>query len=418
MSRIAAYGAEGDFTGGIGIDVAAGCPAPTGTVTRDTAVFRTGIASFKCDSTGANAAAYLPSSFSTAVVSATMYVRAYIRFTALPGSTVKVLAALGLASANAMSIKVTSAGVTQFFDDTAGTQVGSDGPTVTTGTWYRFEISLTSNASSQWTSGEGRIDGVTIASGSIATPPSAAFRHRVGWVDAPGASKVLNIDDIAVNDATGSVNNTWNGAGGSVLLLPISDAQDGSWTGGAGGTGIDLSLAVKSLLPVGVASASATNTSQIESADSSGNNTTDEYRANLTTYTTAGVGASDTINSLIPIIVHGEDVTTNTKTGSFGLQANPAAAGGGAETTFTYGADAGAVGTYPSFWTITRSTITEAPSVTLGSSPVLAVRKTDAGTRVASVCFMGVYMDYTPAVAAPALVLQQGVVNFQDPGVI
>lgn len=38
--------------------------------------------------------------------------------------------------------------------------------------------------------------------------------------------------------------------------------------------------------------------------------------------------------------------------------------------------------------------------MTLSSNPVLAIRKTDSGTRVASVDFMGLYVEYSPAVAA------------------
>jgi hypothetical protein len=45
------------------------------------------------------------------------------------------------------------------------------------------------------------------------------------------------IDDFSVNDDAGSVNNSWCGPSHGVLWLsPVSDAQRGSWTGGAGGT--------------------------------------------------------------------------------------------------------------------------------------------------------------------------------------
>jgi len=217
----------------------------------------------------------------------------------------------------------------------------------------------------------------------------------------------MDFDDWATNDNNGADQNSWPGAGSVVLCKPISDSQDGSWTGGAGGTGIDLSLAVSSTPPVGTAA--ETNTTQIESVDSSGDNATDEYRANLTTYTDAGIGASDTINVLHPLINHGEDVSTGTKTGSFGLQSNPSQT----YATFTFGDDVGGLGTFPTNWRTKLSSPVYSPSVTKGSSPVLAVRKTDTGTRVASVDFMGLNVEYVPAAFNPTFDL--GMLNVQPP---
>lgn len=402
MARLAHAGAE------IDVSSANNNPDATngifGSCTRDTGTFRSGLASYKCDSGAGNAAAY--TSFApTVAASSTVYLRGYINFTNLPGSTVPVVLYGSLAAAPAASLRVTSAGVVQLFNDVTGTQIGSDGPTLSTGTWYRFELGITLDGSKIATAAEGRVDGTVVASGAVAQA-SSQQACDFGWRSAPGANKVLYVDDVAINDSTGSANNTWCGSGKVVLCKPVSDSQDGAWRGGAGGTGIDLSAAVDNTPPVGVVSGSATDTSQIESATAS-QTSANEYRANLTTYTNAGIGASDTINAIIPWNNNGEDIATNTKTGSFGLQANPAQAGGGGETTFTYGGDAGAIGSYPTNWLWTQGTITENPSVTLSSNPVLAVRKTDAGTRVASVDFMGLYVEYTPAVA--------GVVTIKDP---
>jgi hypothetical protein len=46
--------------------------------------------------------------------------------------------------------------------------------------------------------------------------------------------------------------------------------------------------------------------------------------------------------------------------------------------------------------------MTEAPTVTLGTAPVMRITNSTASTRIADVCFMGIYVDYTAAVVAAA----------------
>lgn len=320
--------------------------------------------------------------------SRTLWLRGFLRFSTLPTATFANFGH-GDGSAGAWeSIRLATNGKWQLWFN--GAQVGSDsavGPS--TSTWYRVELSVTYNASNQPTALDLRIDGSSVCSGStvVATPGSTWFTWTFNDGDGVG-----NLDDLALNDDQGASQNTWPGDGKVVLLKPISDSQDGSWRGGADTTGIDLSAAVDNTPPTATNTGSDTIT--IESIDSSGDNATDEYRANLTTYTTAGIASGDTINVLHPVINHGEQVATGTKTGSFGLQSNPAAAG---YDTFTFGDDVGASANWPTSWRWKIGTPVYAPAPTLGSSPILAVRKTDTGTRVVQVAFMGVYCDYTPA---------------------
>jgi hypothetical protein len=118
----------------------------------------------------------------------------------------------------------------------------------------------------------------------------------------------------------------------------------------------------------------------------------------MTSYAVAGIVAGDLINAIRYFIVHGEDVATGTKLLNFSLVSNPAAASGIAN--FTAGNDAGLLGTYGALWTTTYNTIVASPSVAVGTSPVMRVVRPETATRVASVCFMGMYVEYTPAVAA------------------
>src|SRR5262245_17483984 len=230
----------------------------------DTATVRSGAAALKLDSGAGNIATNAGFN-ATIALPATLYGRAYLRFTSLPGSTVPVARFVG--TGNAASARLSSGGKLQLFNDVAGTQIGSDSAaTLTTGVWYRIELSLLS-ASGTADAVELRLDGTTVASGSgLALNDATTVGFAAGWVAAPGANLVSHLDDYALNDSTGASQNSWPGDGKVVALLPTADnARASLWTGGAGGT-TSLFEAVNNAPPVGVASASATNTSQVEHA--------------------------------------------------------------------------------------------------------------------------------------------------------
>lgn len=378
--------------------------SPIGAATFDSGVFRSGSKSGKADSGAGGSDAWFeaqPLGAATALTSGrTYYTRVYMRFAAFPSTSAQVL---GFSDTNDfVKVVVTSAGALQLFrssgDGGGDVQVGSDSSALSLDTWYRIEVSFNCvTGTGNDDSAELLVDGTSVASGSgfnanatLGTP----FLIEIGWqnIGGLGANKVMYVDDFAFNDDQGSSQNTWPGEGKVVSLIPISDNQRGSWTGGAGGT-TNLYDAINNFPPTGTAT--ETNLTQIESADSSGDNATDEYRGNLTAYSTAGVGASDTVTLLQAFVCHGEDVATGTKTGSFGGESNPS----WTYDTFTFGDNVGALGTYPTNWAWSRGAIQYGPSVTVGSSPVVAIRKTDTGTRVASVCSLFMNVEYVPAVA-------------------
>lgn len=307
--------------------------------------------------------------------------------------------AAGVSSLHGVRVRVNTSGQLELFSLQAGIGILYTTAALTANQWYQVEVGwmIASGAGDDYA--ELKLDGVSLFS-STTTNIGTSVHLQVAFHTTSGGGINMDTDDVALNDNQGASQNTFPGEGKVVLCVPISDSQDGSWTGGAGGVG-DLSTAVDNKPPIGTAA--ETDLTQIESIDASGDNATDEYRANLTTYTNAGIGASDTITLIQPIINHGEDVSTGTKTGSFGMQANPAAA----YATFTFGDDAGALGTWATNWRTAYGTPSYAPSVTLGSSPVLAVRKTDTGTRVASVDAMGLYVEYVAAASPPVLVIER-----------
>ena len=377
-------------------------PGLTGTnVTYDSSVKRTGNFSGKCDSGAGGVAAACSTCVPVVAItpSSTVYAREYFNFTNLPASTVSILAPLSVISTGG-AVKITSGGVVQLWDNTAANvQIGSDGPTLSTGTWYMIELAITLNASSLITSVEARVEGSSIASGSVTGVGAfSQASFSAGWIDAPGTSKVVNIDDGAINDSTGAANNTWCGSGGVVLLVPTGDSAKGTgWTNDAAGT-TNFFDAVDNKPPVGIADTTGgSGLHQLRNATANANSS---YDATMTTYTAAGVPAGATINAVLPFVVTAAPVTTSSKQGTVGVVSNPTIANVALDIAGTSGAfwSGSAAGTYATGWKGSRGTFTATPSVTLGTAPVMRITQVTSSTRIAMVCFMGIYVDYTPAV--------------------
>ncbi len=380
---------------------------PAVAVTRATTHQRTGAACLACGSGAGNGLSYWDPNYSP-VAGATFYLRAYMNFDALPGSTVQIMS-FGSAVAG-LHARLTAAGKVQLFNGATSTQIGSDSAaTVSAGTdtYYRVEMKIVLNGSTQISDIELQLDGTSVASTSGLAIASLAC--RIGWtLTAPGANKTVYLDDIAMNNGSGANNNTWPGAGAVVLLLPTATSAAGTgWVLGnntaEGGNGWN---SVNNTPPVGIADlgGAGADTGQIRNATSAANS---NFDATMTTYTAAGIGAADTINAVTPWTITAAPVVTSAKQGTVGVVSNPAITNIAFPLPGTAGAFwSGATGgTFITGWKGAPGTITEAPSVTLGTAPVMRVTQVTSSTRIAMVCFMGIYVDYTPAatgfIAAP-----------------
>lgn len=298
-----------------------------------------------------------------------------IRVTARPATTARLIC--GTTGASRLNVVLNAAGTLSLRNNT--TVLGTSATALTdTARWYHVEVVRID--------GDNRliIDGSTELTGLAGS--TLTLYDSLGAVDTVADTYTAYFDDLLTDSA-----NTAIGLARIVCLRPTADSQIGSWTGGVGGTS-NLFDAIDNHPPVGTAS--ETDTTQIETVDATGDNSTDEYRASLQSYTAAGV--SGTVVNIQPIIVHGEDAALNSKTGSFGLFSNPAS---GAAGTWTFGDDLGALGTYPSNWATKRGTVFNAPSVTLGTAVEINVRKTDGFASVVSVCFLGLMVEYVPPTA-------------------
>lgn len=272
------------------------------------------------------------------------------------------------------------------------------------GNYHRIEYgakSSTTQASRAW---ELRVDGTTVGSGTGQTDSSVSFSGlNIGGIDLVDLDCLF--DDVALNDDQGASQNSWPGDGKVVLLRPTADSAVGTgWTLGTGTaiSGNSGKTAVSNTPPLGVADlAAGSDVKQIRNATSNANV---NYDATMTTYTAAGVGASDTIKAVQPWVATAAPLVTSPKAGTVGVVSNPAIANvalaaHGAAGAFWSGAAGGA---YPTGWKWSGGTTAYAPSVTLGTAPVMRITQVTASTRIAVVCGMFIYVDYTPAAVAAA----------------
>lgn len=430
MARLALSGFEMNdgnvITSGAFDGSATFAASPIGTGSIQTGTVRTGTYAAKLSSGASNGPAGLdaigPVNANQTVVataSATSFCRCYMNFDALPAGTIRVMwfgaASVGGAEPqDSVSVRLTAGGKMQLFNGNTNTQVGSDSAaTISAGTWYRVELSMTLDGSTNTTACELQLDGVSVASTSgLSFSALGKTSVVVGLLDAPGANKNVYLDDFALNDSTGAGQTSWPGAGAVVLLVPTGDSAKGTgWTNDAAGT-TNLFDAVNNLPPVGIADTTvSTGLHQIRNATSNANSS---YDATMTTYTAAGVGAGATVNVVVPLVFTASVVSTSAKQGTVGVVSNPAITNvalglAGASGAFWGGA---AAGTYLTGWKWPNvGTITYAPTVTLGTAPVMRITQVTSSTRIAMVCFMGIYVDYTPAAAPSTAAIRAGVVK-------
>ena len=161
----------------------------TGTVTSDAAQFKDSPRSIKCDGAAGNAAAYVQKD--GVLTDAGARISYYVRLTNLPASTVPLLEILNATSlAIPLRIDLSSAGVLTLV---AGNKT-TTGSSLVTGTWYGITLSyiVTNSALNQWRVFLNGLLDITILNATLTNINTSNL--LLGWVLAPGANNVLNID--------------------------------------------------------------------------------------------------------------------------------------------------------------------------------------------------------------------------------
>lgn len=328
------------------------------------------------------------------------FTRAYMTFsTVSPANPVFIMQPWDGTGGFGFGVRLETNGTLTLRDQT-NTLVGSASAALSANTFYRIELEHKVKTGGGANSTLGLyLDGTQVARSTTANAGSTGKSEvDMGRVSGTATLTIL-IDDVAINDdQTGGVQTTLPGDGKVVLLKPTSDSSRTGFTGGGGGT-TNLFDAVNNYPPTGVAS-TGTNASQIGSANS---NTTDNYQANMGAYTTAlgsgggGMAAIDTV-TLVHALARGSNSTTTARTIGVSGVSNPVITEG------TQNLGTTAAGTEPTGWSSRSSpTIAYAPSVTLGTSPVVQVRKATASTNNMMCDLMGLIVEYVAGVAATSV---------------
>ena len=319
--------------------------------------------------------------------------------------------------------------VVQRFSGGAWVDVGSASAIPALQTWHRVEFAWQAQTSTTAKAAArlNNVEFLPLQTGLTTGAAAAGSQNDDFAITNPGNAGSVYVDDYIMSGDGGTggsvapgagltmdmgVNTVWSVSHRVVTFAPTSDNQRGSWTGGAGGT-TNLFECLNNFPPIGTAS--ETDSTQIENADTTPDNATDEYRGGFGTLVSRcafDFNAGDRLISMGILINHGEDASPGTKTMSMNFdQTVP----GVSASSFTVGTDAGALGTYPSTWTWDFFYFGRAGGIWVGLSPSLtptttiigSLRKTDTGNRVVSVdaFFLQaaiVKWDLSPAPPAPA----------------
>ncbi len=172
--------------------------------------------------------------FSLAASGGKFFIRFYIRYATLPSAANTIF---GVSDTNGSTtwvmragIKLTSTGTLQLFNET--TQVGSDSSALTVNVWHRveFEFDGTPGAGSDVI--KARLDGVEFAASSAQTLTNILM-YVVGGnlINEAQTAGDWYFDDQAVNDDTGSFQNSYPGEGEVIVLRPNATGDFTEWSG-------------------------------------------------------------------------------------------------------------------------------------------------------------------------------------------
>lgn len=244
-----------------------------------------GTASLRIQPTASNQ--YIEHQLTSGVVMRTFH-RVYVRIAALPSAAANIYG-IGQSGYFPGLLKLNTDGSLILRDGNAGTDLGTATAPLSLDRWYRIELDFTDVAGAV-TAGVSAfklyIDG-ELASNQMCTNINGFSRIRAGTTSAVSTLDMY-LDDLAVNDDTGSVQNGLPGSGCIVHLYPDKAGDNNLWSAGAGGTAgaANNFTRVNQRTPDDLTSYNQTN--------AAGTTTTDDF--GMQTAASAGIGSADLIN--------------------------------------------------------------------------------------------------------------------------
>lgn len=349
--------------------------------TIDTGVKRSGAAALKCAKS--NYAVWNAISGGTPDDSTWHYLRAYFRFDANPSSaSVRVLRGLRNSGGWTLALRTDGKLVLCEGASVGGTQIGALSAALSTGTWYRLEVAWQAKNGGGAQQIQVRLDDAAIVE-TTASIGSGTHGQILAGDSQNTETPNFYFDDVALNDSSGSAQNSWPGDGAIILLKPVGDNNVSGWSTGSGGDA-NWWESHNNTPPIG-ASSPGTQTQTKTTAS----NITDFVQHNCASYSAAGIPSGNRIALLQGVAQIGSADTTPR---DVKVEVNFNPSGTGANTT----TPSAAIGASPANWKTGRSAISYAPSVTRGTQPwIRLTRQTSGGTIHAD--FVGILVEHTPA---------------------
>ena len=166
------------------------------------------------------------------------YVRVYIRFTTLPGDTM-IFCILGASTGGSQTAycRLNTDGTVTFGADSPGGGDITTTKVLSTTTWYKFEL-LADIENALDTTVRLKIDGAD--QGAV----NGSFTNGINRLSLLATSLVapitMDFDDIAINDSTGSHQNTYPPEAQIIALSPGSAGELSQWTSSSGSALADI----------------------------------------------------------------------------------------------------------------------------------------------------------------------------------
>jgi hypothetical protein len=162
-----------------------------------------------------------------------LYLRFYIYITTYPASTVPIEQLYASSVGNhATGLSLTSTGtLTLAGGSNASTQQGSASSALSLNTWYYIEHHVGNTTANATANCDARINGTQFASGtcSMTGAGTSTDTIKIGPINGT-TSPVFYLDDIAVNDSSGTHQNSYCGAGLLACLRPTGAGDSTQWT--------------------------------------------------------------------------------------------------------------------------------------------------------------------------------------------
>ncbi len=247
-----------------------------GTLAVSTSVKHGGAASMQVGSLGSGTEESVEQDFAAANASGPYFGRVYLRVDTLPSAENRIIEFQNAANTAVLYVTVSSTGTLAIYDNVG--QVGSASRAITTAVWYRVEFKLDASGAGATDTIEGKINGETFATSATRTLTSGVTSLVVGGnLNAEAQTTgTWYMDDVAVNQNTGTTQNSYPGAGFITHLRPNATGDNGAWT--------NANTEIDEVTPDDATTVISSSTAN------------DIEDVNLDSSSTGGIGASDTIN--------------------------------------------------------------------------------------------------------------------------